>query len=195
METVKTTWDLLNEMIEKRWVRYLVGALFPVLGVLLGAQALFGMQMHTASGTIRSIAIETHSSSGKYQDNMIALAGGTTHYRVEVNSFTPALSQDGFSVGQHIDLWYEQTPLFDPDVVALHIYDASGTPTSYVSHAYTDPVGTRSTNLITAAVFVLLGLLALAAGLWLPTKGETGEQETPAQAKTSYGQSVVGPPR
>lgn len=195
MEGVKTLWDLLQEMIEKRWVRYLVGVLSPLIGILLAAQALLGMQIYSVSGTVSSVAIKTDSSSGEYKEHLIALVGSTTHYSVEATYFTPTLAQDALAAGEPVEFWYEQTPLLDPDVVALQIDDASGTSTKYVSNAYTDPLGTRAGNLITAGVFVLLGLLALAAGIWLPSKGEDEAPTKPAQAKTGYGQSVVGPPR
>lgn len=195
MESVKTLWALLQALIEKRWARYVVGAVFLAIGLLLAAQALMGMQVYTASGTIRSVEIQTDSSTSKYTQTLITLAGDATRYTVQVGYFSPALAADGLSVGERVDLWYERPPLFDPDVIAVQRYDASGAPTKYVTNAYIDPLGARRGNLIAAATFTLLGLLALAAGLWLPTESEVSASKQSARAKTTYGQSVVGPPR
>lgn len=198
---MKTLWDLLKELADKRWVRYLVAGLFPLIGVLLGAQALWGMQLHTTSGTIRTVEIRRDSQSGAYQEHLIALDGGTTHYSVEVNSFTPTLSQDALNAGEHVTLWYTQVPLFDPDVLAIQIDTADGSATKYVTQAYSDPAGTRTGNLVTAGAFVLLGLLALVAAIWLPATGEAGKRgASPASArgattKPSFGEMVVGPSR
>lgn len=196
MQSVKTLWDVLKELVENRRMRYVFGILAPVIGILVCAQALFGMQVFTVSGTIRSVQIRTDSQTGEYQEHLIALDNGTTHYAIEVNYFTPTLSRNALTTGEQIDLWYEETPLLDPDVVALRIYDASGTPTKYTSSAYTDPVGARRTNLILAGSLVILGLLALAAARWLPTVGAEGKgPKASATTTTSYGQSVVGSPR
>jgi hypothetical protein len=151
---MKTVWDLLKLMIVKRWVRYLVATLFPLCGVLLGAQALLGTSLHTASGTIRSVEIQRDSQSGAYREHLIALIGGTAHYSVQVNYFTPALSPAALAVGEQVTLWYMQVPLFDPDVVAIQIYQANGASTKYVTHSYADPEGARRGNLITAGIFL-----------------------------------------
>jgi hypothetical protein len=62
---VETLWDLLKEMISKRWVRYLVAALFPLFGVLIALQALIGMRIQTASGVIHSIEIRRDAQTGE----------------------------------------------------------------------------------------------------------------------------------
>src|SRR5260370_10584116 len=126
---MKTVWDLVTEMIEKRWVRYLAAAFFPFFGVLIGVQALLGMQIHTVGGMIRNVEIKRDSQSGEYLEHLLALDGGTTHYSVKVNEFTPTLSQDTLTEGEHVVLWYVQgyvqVPLFDPDVLAMQVYVVS----------------------------------------------------------------------
>lgn len=195
---VKTLWDLLQELYEKRWVRYLMAALFPLFGILLGVMALQGIQLHTISGTIGTVAIRTDSQTGDYQEHLITLAGSTTHYTIQVNYFTPTLAQDGIVVGQRVEMWYEdKRPFFDPDVDAIQVYDASGTPTRYVTSAYTDPVGANRNNLITAGSFLLLGVLALAAAIWVPTKDdkETARAAPTPATRPNYGEYVLGSPR
>ena len=194
MESLKTRWDLLQALIENRWARYVVGVVFLALGLLLGAQTLMGMRVCTASGTIRSVEVQTDSSTGKYAQTLITLTGGTTRYAVQVGYFSPTLAADGLSVGERVNLWYERPPLFDPDVIALQSYAASGAPTKYVTSAYTDPVGARRGNLIATATFLALGLLTLAAGRWLPTASEV-DAAGKSTKKPTYGQTVVGPPR
>jgi hypothetical protein len=193
---MSTFRSLLRIMIDKRWVRYLVGVMFPLIGVLVGALAITGTAIHEVSGTIHTVVIE-RDSHGAYQDHLITLDGATTHYNVGANYFTPALAEDVFGVGQRVDLWYEERPLFDPDVLALRVYDASGAATRYTTSAYTDPAGTRRGDLITAGVFVLLGVLALIAAIWLPVPGEAGRIAGPASGKApaNYGEMVVGPRR
>lgn len=195
---VKTLWDLLQELYEKRWVRYLMAVLFPLFGILLGIMALQGIQLHTISGTISTVQIRTDSQSGDYQEHLIQLAGSTTHYTIQVGYFTPTLAQDGIAVGQRVDLWYEdRRPFFDPDVDAIQIEDASGTPTQYVTSAYTDPVGANGTNLITAGIFLLLGVFALAAAIWVPTKDdkESSRAAPKPGIRRTYGEYVLGSSR
>jgi len=203
MAGVKTLWDLLTEMISKRWMRYLAAALFSIGGVLIALQALIGMQIQMASGVIRTIEIRRDAQTGDYQEHLLTLdTTGNTHYVLEVGYFTPALAQDALREGERIDLWYEQTPLLDPDVVAIQTYDAAGgTPLKYVSDAYAHPENTRTSTLVTGGVFVLLGLLALAAAIWLPVRGESSAErkgsksaEQPA-SPPRYGEWVVGPSR
>jgi hypothetical protein len=193
---MSTFHSLLRLMIDKRWVRYLVGVMFPLIGVLVGALAITGTMIHEVSGTIRTVVIE-RDSHGAYQDHLISLDGATTHYNVGATYFTPPLAEDAFGVGQRVDLWYEERPLFDPDVLALRLYDASGAATRYTTSAYTDPEGTRQGNVITAGVFILLGLLALVAAIWLPVPREATQQVGPASGKApvNYGELVVGPRR
>jgi len=202
---VKTLWDLLKEMISKRWVRYLVAALFPLFGVLIALQALIGMRIQTASGVIRSVEIRRDSQSGAYQEHLLTLDAGATHYILRVNEFTPTLPDGALRAGERVDLWYIQVPLLDPDVVAIQTYDTvGGTLARYVTDADAHPQSTRSSNLITAGVFVLLGLLALAAALWLPVRGESSASAAErkgsklveqAASPTRYGEWVVGPSR
>lgn len=192
---MKTLWDLLQTMYEKRWVRYLVAVAFPLFSILIGVQALMGIQLHTVSGTIATVAIRRDNQSGDYQEHLISLVGSTTHYAVQVTFFTPTLAQDALAVGQRVDLWYEdRRPFFDPDVDAIQIYDTSGTPTMYVTNAYADPVGTNRGNLITAGVFALIGVLALVSAIWVPVKGETdASSATPkSPGRTGYGEMVLG---
>jgi hypothetical protein len=188
--------DLLRMMIDKRWVRYLVGVMFPLLGVLVGAQALAGTTLHEVSGAIHTVVIQ-RDSHGAYEDHLLTLDGATTHYDVEVDAFTPTLAPDAFAVGQRVDLWYAERPLFDPDVYALQLYDTSGVATRYTTSAYTDPAGARRGNLITAGVFIALGLLALVAAIWAPVPGGEDHHDQPASGKApaNYGELVVGPPR
>jgi hypothetical protein len=196
---MSTFRSLLRMMIDKRWVRYLVGVMFPLIGVLIGAQALGGTSVHAVSGTIRTVEIR-HDSHGDYQEHLIALNGATTHYIVEVNYFTPTLAEGAFAVNQRVDLWYVERPLFDPDVLALQLYDASGVAAKYTTSAFTDPAGTSRGNLITAAVFIALGLLALIAAIWLPVPGEASRRgpsagSTHGKTPANYGEMVVGPRR
>jgi hypothetical protein len=197
---MKTLWDLLNEMIDKRWVRYLAGGGFCVIGILLGVQSLLGVQLHMAKGTIRSVEVKVDSQTGDYQEHLISLDGQTTHYSLEVNEFTPGLSQDAVKEGQRVVLWYTQIPLFDPDVLAIQIFGTNGTPTKYVTNAYSDPVGTVRGNLITSVIFVFLGILSFVSALWLPVRRESGVPATSQStlgnrnaSRTSYGDMVLGP--
>jgi hypothetical protein len=201
MQALKTLWDLLKEMLSKRWVRYLVAALFCIFGVLLALQALIGMQIQTVSGVIRTIEIRRDAQSGEYKEHLLTLDSGNTHYTLEAGYFIPTLGEDTLREGEQIDLWYEQTPPFDPDIVAIQVYDVQGgPPTKYVTDAYAHPQNTRTSNLVTGGVFVLLGLLAIAAAIWLPMRDESGGERKggkPAEQLASaprYGEWVVGPP-
>jgi hypothetical protein len=195
---VKTVWDLLQELIAKRWVRYLAAAIFIACGLLVGALALAGWRIQTVSGVVRTVKIERDAQTGDYQDHLLTLDGSPTAYTLTAGDFAPALPSDALRVAERVDLWYTQTPPFDPDVVALQIYDANGTPMQYTTSFYADPAGGRASNLVTAAAFILAGLLALVAAIWLPVRAEPGaardSADRPAK-QARYGESVVGPRR
>lgn len=196
---LKTLRDLLEAMISKRWVRYLVAAGFSLFGILIGIQALIGMQIRTASGVVHSIQIKRDMQTGDYQEHLLTLDGSTMHYAVEADAFTPPLPAGALQEAERVDLWYVQVPLFDPEVVALQVYDpAGGAPTKYTTQAYTNPEGARSSNVVTSGVFLLIGLLALVAAIWLPVRAEANESRTPADQQAGpprYGEWVVGPDR
>ncbi len=198
-DQLKTLWDLLEEMISKRWVRYLVAVGFSLCGILIGVQALIGMQIRTASGVVASVQIRRDMQTGDYQEHLLTLEGSTTHYAVRADEFTPPLPAGTLQEAERVDLWYVQVPLFDPEVVALQVYDpAGGAPTKYATQAYTHPEGVRSSNVVTSGVFLLIGVLALVAAMWLPVRAEANEARTPADQQAGpprYGEWVVGPGR
>jgi hypothetical protein len=193
MAAIQTLFDLLKMVYEKRWVRYLTAALFLLIAALLMLQWYVGMQTQTASGVIAHVTITRDARSGEYQEHRVVLAGRRDSFIVEKQYFSPALSDNALQPGAQVDLWYVQTPPFDPNVIALQITDTSGVTTKYVTKAYTDPEGARLTGLVTAGVLSLFGVLSLIAAIWLPApKRPSGGGK---RAAPSYGDSVVGPPR
>jgi hypothetical protein len=189
---MKTSFDLLKMMYDKRWVRYLSAIIFLIIAALLALQWYAGMQVQTASGVIASVTIIREANSGDYREHRVKLEEQNDSFVVEKQYFTPRLSDDALQQGAQVEFWYVQTPPLDPNVIALQVTDASGAM-KYATPAYTDPQSARMTGLITAGVFALLGLLALIAAIWLPAPGRSSSGRK--QAAPNYGDSVVGPPR
>jgi hypothetical protein len=190
---MKTFFDLLKMMYDKRWVRYLTAVIFLVIAALLTLQWYVGMQIQTASGVIASVTITRDASSGEYQEHRVKLEGRNDSFIVEKQYFSPTLNDDTLQPGAQIVFWYVQTPPFDPNAIALQITDGSGVTTEYVTKAYTDPQHARMTGLVTVGVLALFGLLALIAAIWLPAPRRSNGGRK--QAARNYGDSVVGPPR
>ena len=190
---MKTFFDLLKMMYDKRWVRYLAAVIFLLIAALLALQWYVGMQVQTASGVIANVSITRDASSGAYQEHRVKLEGRRDSFIVERQYFSPALNDDTLQPGAQIVFWYVQMPPFDPNVIALQITDGSGVTTEYVTKAYTDPQSARMTGLVAAGAFALLGVLALIAAIWLPAPGHTNGGRI--QATPNYGDSVIGPPK
>ncbi len=155
-------------IIGTRWTRFVVAAvaLFCAVGVTASAVGTSAIKVKT--GTIEHLSTTT-SDSGDYKYDTIQLAGDSASYQINRTEFTPDLNADQFAIGEPVTIWYNQSPLNDPSIVAIQMPGASGVQlTKYVTDFYTHPDQSRTSNLILAAVFVLVALAAIAAGIFLP---------------------------
>jgi len=151
-----------------RWARFVLAvvALFCAVGVT--ASALATSAIKTKIGTIERLRTTT-SDSGDYKYDTIQLAGDGASYTINRSQFTPTLNADQLASGEPVTIWYNQSPLNDPSIVAIQMPGASGGQlTRYVTDFYTHPDQSRTSNLILAAVFAIVALAAILAGIFLP---------------------------
>lgn len=182
-------FSLIRLLILTRWFRYLIaGILFAsAIGTTITAFDVTNIQMK--SGTAATLADVVDAQTNTYQYSQLTLVGNSATYEFDRSKFTPALDNTRFVKGGKVDLWYVQTPFNNPSVVALQIYDEQGAnPVKYVTADYTHPEDARNRNLIAPAVFLMLGLAAIAAAIFLPAARSSRRMPVPTP---SYGASVL----
>ncbi len=158
----------LRLIIGARWARFVLAivALCCAGGVVASVYATSPVM--TRTGTIAHLSTIT-DDSGAYKYDTVQLAGDSASYQINRAQFTPTLSANQFAIGEPVTIWYIQSPLNDPSIVAIQMPGASvGQSTKYVTDYYTHPNQSHTSNLILAAVFVLIALGAIAAGIFLP---------------------------
>lgn len=155
-------------IIGTRWARFVLAAVALVCAVGVTASAIGTSAIKTKTGNIAHLSTTT-SDSGDYKYDTIQLAGDSASYTINRTQFTLTLSADQFSIGEPVTIWYIQSPLNDPSIVAIQMPGASGgQSTKYVTDYYTHPNQSHTSNLILVAVFGIVALAAIAAGIFLP---------------------------
>ena len=159
-------------IIGTRWARFVLAAVALFCAVGVTASAIGTSAIKTKAGNIAHLSTTT-SDSGDYKYDTIQLAGDSASYTINRTQFTPTLNANQLAIGEPVTIWYNQSPLNDPSIVAIQMPGASGGQLSkYVTDFYTHPDQSRTSNLILAAVFVIVALAAIAAGIFLPSRSK-----------------------
>lgn len=186
---------LIRAIIYTRWARYLVAAAALFAATASGINAAVRFDIQHVSGTVKALYVDTDAETGAYKYNRLTLNETGTSYIFIRGQFTPALSEELFQPGTRVDLWYTQSPLNDPDVVAVSTTNGGAEQTMYVTDAYVRPQDRANGDLIQGGMFAGVGLLAIASALFLPSAARRRARAKKAAAAMSYGASVVGAPR
>ena len=182
-------FSLIRLVVFTRWGRLLIALLLLGAAVATAITAFAVTNIHMTSGTAATLADVVDEQSNQYQHSELTLAGASATYEFDRPAFTPALDENSFIKGGKVDLWYVQTPLNNPSIVALQIYDEQGAnPTKYVTDGYTNPEDARNGDLIPTAIFLVLGLAMVAVAFFVPTAVRSPANRPPTGG---YGASVL----
>src|SRR6185437_7680611 len=107
-------------IIGTRWARFVLAAvaLFCAIGVT--ASAVGTSSIKTKTGTIAHLSTTT-SDSGDYKYDTMQLAGDSASYQINRTQFTPSLGASQIAIGEAVTIWYIQSPLNDPSIVAIQM--------------------------------------------------------------------------
>jgi hypothetical protein len=195
-----SSWiKFLRMLVTTRWPRYLMAGVCIFAAVASVVGALAAREMKQVSGTIASVTRTTDSQSDDYKFDAVLLAGSSQTYDVDVTQFSPSLSSGSLQPSTPVRFWYTQSPLGDPNVVAL-LFTASAaaaastTAPQYLTDAYTHPEHLLTSNILFAGLCVVFAALAFAAGRFLPApESDAKKKRKEAERTRSYGDLVVGP--
>lgn len=190
-------FTLTLAIIYTRWARYLVAAVALFAAAASGINAVARFDIQHSSGTVKALYVDTDAQTGVYKYNRLTLDETTTSYIFVRDQFTPALGEDIFQPGTRVDLWFTQSPLNDPDVVAVRRDDVGADPTMYVTGGYTHPQDRANGDLIQEGMFGGVGLLAIAAVVFLPASARRRARSKAGidVNGAGYGATVVGQPQ
>lgn len=166
-----------------RWGRYLIAGVMFVLTLVFLVGVVHPATMHTKTGTVSELYDAVDEQTNAYVHNRLMLAGDSASYIFVRTDFTPQVTDTDFQRGETVDLWYTDGSN-EEDVVAMQLHSGSGAVTKYVTSAYTNPGGARTTNLILAILCALVGLGFVALGRFVPTLGGSRKPTTSSKVTT-----------
>ena len=179
-------------LVSTRWPRYLAAGIF-LLGAALSTVGAFAERdVKQVVGVVASNTVTNDSQNGAYQYNTVVLAESSQQYQVNVTQFSPALTTATLPQGTAVTLWYSQSPLNDPSVIAVALISTAGVSPTFVTNAYTHPDDQLTSNLIFGAVCVVIAVLAFLAGLFLPASESDAKKREKSKPPISCGEMVIG---
>jgi len=192
----------IRMLVYTRWPRYLMAGIALALGVALMVITIAGpltwlRDIKHTTGTLASVTHVDDSKTGAYKYDALALTGSSQTYQIDLTTLSPSLAESSLHTSAAMELWYIQPPFTDLQVVAIQfVSSADGTPVIYATDLYTHPGRLQTSNLLFAGLLLGIGVLATAAGRFLPAPdSDKRKREKQEQAKPrSYGQMVVGTP-
>lgn len=168
-----------------RWARFVLAVVALLCAAGVTASVFATSAVMTRTGAIAHLGTITDANTGAYKYDVIQLAGVGASYHLDRTQFTPSLAAGQLTAGTTVEIWYTQSPLNDPYIIALQVSDAqNGTTTKYVTDFYTHPEDSRTPNLILAAFLVVIALALAAAGFFLPAAAKPRKQ--PASTNPWY---------